>query len=409
MPISRFVRAARAYLKLAEPARRAANLAAAAIVLGGAAACASPAMAQAPAAATTVTDLAGRTIRIPAADPKRILLGESRTLEAVALLEGQHPLARIVGWQGDLPTMDPQRFNAYAQRFPAIREIPLIGRASEDSISDEKALALKPDVAIFSIAGHGPSRYNALVKQLEATGTTVVFIDFRLHPMQDTLPSIRLLGQVLHREQAASDYLAFYQQHLARVQQVVGAIPEAQRPKVFIDMLAGVWDAGCCHTAGKGNFGEFISAAGGRNIAADLLPGVLGDLSMEQIIASRPDVYIATGSRTKPGLASLRVGAQTGEQDARASLAQLVARPGFDTIKAIHEGRVHGIAHDYYDSPYNIIAIEAFAKWFYPDRFKALDVKATQAELYRRFLAVPVTGTEWVDTPLPAAGQQAAR
>ncbi|MDC6132570.1 ABC transporter substrate-binding protein, partial [Burkholderia gladioli] len=151
------------------------------------------------------------------------------------------------------------------------------------------------------------------------------------------------VDQVLHREQAASDYLAFYQQHLARVQQVVGAIPEAQRPKVFIDMLAGVWDAGCCHTAGKGNFGEFISAAGGRNIAADLLPGVLGDLSMEQIIASRPDVYIATGSRTKPGLASLRVGAQTGEQDARASLAQLVARPGFDTIKAIHEGRVHGI------------------------------------------------------------------
>ncbi len=217
------------------------------------------------------------------------------------------------------------------------------------------------------------------------------------------------VDQVLHREQAASDYLAFYQQHLARVQQVVGAIPEAQRPKVFIDMLAGVWDAGCCHTAGKGNFGEFISAAGGRNIAADLLPGVLGDLSMEQIIASRPDVYIATGSRTKPGLASLRVGEQTGEQDARASLAQLVARPGFDTIKAIHEGRVHGIAHDYYDSPYNIIAIEAFAKWFYPDHFKALDVKATQAELYRRFLAVPVTGTEWVDTPLPAAGQQAAR
>ncbi|MEK6419496.1 MAG: iron ABC transporter substrate-binding protein, partial [Burkholderia gladioli] len=66
MPTPRFVHAARAYLKLAEPARRAANLAAAAIVLGGAAVCASPAMAQAPApaAATTVTDLAGRTIRI---------------------------------------------------------------------------------------------------------------------------------------------------------------------------------------------------------------------------------------------------------------------------------------------------------------------------------------------------------
>ncbi|MEK6425772.1 MAG: ABC transporter substrate-binding protein [Burkholderia gladioli] len=359
-------------------------------------------------AAQTVTDLAGRTIRIPAAAPKRILLGESRTLEAVALLEGAHPLARIVGWQGDLPTMDPQRFDAYAKVFPQIRQVPLIGKASEESISDEKALALKPDVAVFSVAGHGPSRYNALVKQLEATGTTVVFLDFRLHPMQNTVPSIRLLGQVLHREKEANDYIAFYQQHLARVKQVVDAIPEAQRPKVFVDMLAGVWDAGCCHTAGKGNFGEFVDAAGGRNIAAGLLPGVLGDLSMEQIIAARPDVYIATGARTKPGLASLRVGALTSQQDARASLAQLVARPGFDTIKAIRDGRVHGIAHDYYDSPYNIVAIEAFAKWFYPDRFKTLDVNATQAELYRRFLAVPLTGTEWVDSPLPATAAATA-
>jgi iron complex transport system substrate-binding protein len=128
-----------------------------------------------------------------------------------------------------------------------------------------------------------------------------------------------------------------------------------------------------------------------------LVPGVLGDISMEQIIAAQPDVYIATGSRTKPGLASLRVGALTSEPDAQASLAALVARPGFDTIKAIHDGRVHGISHNYYDSPYNIVAIEAFAKWFYPQQFKDLDVNATQSELYSRFLAVPPDGAYWVD------------
>ncbi|MFM0737450.1 ABC transporter substrate-binding protein [Paraburkholderia xenovorans] len=359
-------------------------------------------VATAVAQAQTVTDLAGRTVRIPA-EPHRILLGESRLLMAVALLEGQHPLARVVGWQGDLPTMDPQTFDAYAEKFPAIRQVPLIGKATEDSISDEKALSLKPDLAIFSIAGHGPSRYNALVKQLEATGTTVVFVDFRLHPMQNTLPSIKLLGAVMHREKEADAYAQFYQQHLARVQNVVNRIPQAQRPKVFVDLLAGVWDAGCCHTAGNGNFGEFVTAAGGRNIAAGLVPGVLGDISMEQVIAARPDVYVATGSRTKPGLASLRVGALTSDADARASLAALVARPGFETIKAIHDGRVHGISHNYYDSPYNIVAIEAFAKWFYPQQFKDLDVRATQAELYRRFLAVPPDGAYWVDAPATAA------
>jgi iron complex transport system substrate-binding protein len=353
-------------------------------------------------AAGTVTDLAGRTVKIPA-DPHRILLGESRLLMATALLEGKQPLARIVGWQGDLPAMDPQTFDAYAQTFPGIRQIPLIGKATEDSISDEKALSLKPDLAIFSLGGHGPSRYNALVKQLEATGTTVVFVDFRLHPLQNTIPSIKLLGAVMHREKEADAYAQFYQEHLARLQSVVNAVPQAQRPKVFVDLLAGVWDAGCCHTAGNGNFGEFVTAAGGRNIAAGLVPGVLGDISMEQVIAAQPDVYIATGSRTKPGLASLRVGAQTSDADSRASLATLVARPGFDTIKAIHDGRVHGVSHNYYDSPYNIVAIEAFAKWFYPQQFKDLNVQATQAELYRRFLAVPPDGAYWVGAPCKAA------
>jgi iron complex transport system substrate-binding protein len=218
--------------------------------------------ANAPGAATldamqTVTDVAGRTVKIPA-NPQRILLGESRLLMAVALLEGQHPLANIVGWQGDLQSHDPQTFNAYAAKFPQIRDIPLIGGATEGSVSDEKALSLKPDLAIFTYGGEGPGRYNALVKQLEATGTAVVFVDFRIHPMQNTLPSVKLLGEVLHRNDEANAYIRFYSDHLAHVRSLVSGVPEAQRPKVFIDLLAGVWGP-CCHTAGNGSFGEFIS------------------------------------------------------------------------------------------------------------------------------------------------------
>src|SRR5580698_10891254 len=171
----------------------------------------------------TVIDIAGRPVKIPPS-PKRILLGENRLLMAVALLEGKEPLARIVGWQGDLPTEDPQTFAAYAARFPRITQIPLIGRATEYSVSPEKALSLKPDVAIFSVGGEGPGRYNALVKQLESIGTTVVFVDFRQHPLKDTLPSIRLLGEVLHRNDEANAYIQFYTEHLARVESVVSKI-----------------------------------------------------------------------------------------------------------------------------------------------------------------------------------------
>ncbi|CAH2803594.1 MAG: hypothetical protein CBARDMAM_4717 [uncultured Caballeronia sp.] len=47
----------------------------------------------------------------------------------------------------------------------------------------------------------------------------------------------------------------------------------------------------------------------------------------------------------------------------------------------LHDGCVHSIWHNYYDSPYNIIVIEALAKWIYPEQLKDLSVKATHDEL----------------------------
>ncbi|KAG0162236.1 Ferrisiderophore receptor Irp6A [Apophysomyces sp. BC1015] len=343
----------------------------------------------------TVVDVAGRRVSVPV-HPRRILLGESRLLMAVALLEGAHPLANIVGWQGDLDARDPQTFDVYAKRFPSIRQIPLIGKATEHSVSSEKALSLKPDLAIFTFGGEGPGRYNALVQQLEEAGTAVVFVDFRQHPMRNTLPSMRLLGEVLGRQAEADAYIRFYTEHLAHIKDTIRDVPPVQRPTVFVDLLAGAWGA-CCHTAGHGSFGEFVEAAGGRNIAADLLPGALGDISMEQLIVAQPDVYVVTGSWMRPGAPSLHVGALTSARDARQSLAALISRPGYGALKAIRDGRAYGIWHNYYDSPYNIIAIEALAKWFYPERFRTLDVQATHDELYRRFLSVPPDGTYWVD------------
>lgn len=350
-------------------------------------------------AGETVIDMAGRRVTLPD-HVERVLLGEGRLLYAMALLEGKDPLRRIVGWQGDLEALDPQTWATYRQAFPGIDRIPLIGKSSEATVSVEKALALKPDIAIFSVGGHGPSRHNALVQRFEAAGIPVVFVDFRQSPLKDTAPSIELMGKALHRESQAKAYLDFYRQHMDRVRTAVASVPAAEHPKVFIELLAGVW-GGCCHTAGKGNLGELVQAAGGINIAADLLPGVIGDLNLEQVIASAPDVYVATGSRREGDRPALHIGAQTPADEARRSLDALLTRPGLTAIKAIREGHVHGLWHNYYDSPYNIVAIEAFVSWFYPGRFPDIDPAKTQAELYSRFLAVPPGGTYWIDGDKP--------
>lgn len=346
--------------------------------------------------AATVTDIAGRSVEVPA-KVDRILLGEGRLFYAVSLLEGKKPFDRIVGWQGDFRKLNPQTYSVYQAKFPEIDKIPLIGNTTADSVSPEKVLTLNPDVAIFGLSGHGPGRDSQLVKQLEKAGVPVVFVDFRTSPLKNTLPSMRLLGKVLHREQQAENYINFYQDNVRLVTDVTSKIPDNQKPSVFIELKAATSDD-CCGTAGNGNMGDFIDLAGGNNIAKGLLPGALGQINLEKVLSANPDVYIASGAKAPdakdPGI---KLGAKVTEQQARDSLNSAMQRTGISTLKAVQDGNSHAIWHSYYNSPYNVLAVQAFAKWIYPEKFASLDPKKTMDSMYQQFLAVDRSGTYWVD------------
>lgn len=346
------------------------------------------------AAATTVTDIAGRQVVIPDR-VDRIVLGEGRLFYALALLEGQQPLARIAGWQGDFRRLDTQTYARYRARFPQIDNIPLIRNTTADSISPEKVLTLQPDIAIFGLSGHGPGRNSELVNQLEKAGVPVVFVDFRTAPLKNTLPSIKILGQALHREPQAERFITFYQQQLKKVTDITTTLPAAQKPGVFIELRAATMEA-CCGSAGKGNMGDLIDLAGGNNLARDLLPGPLGQVNLEKVLALDPQIYIATGGKAPGATPGVMMGAQVDEATARQSLKTVLARPGIATLTAVKQHRAYGLWHNFYNSPYNILAIQAMAGWFYPALFSSLDPHQTEREMYQQFLAVEPGGTYWV-------------
>ncbi|MDR0218060.1 MAG: ABC transporter substrate-binding protein [Enterobacteriaceae bacterium] len=344
--------------------------------------------------AETVTDIAGRTVEVPT-KVNRILLGEGRLFHAVALLEGKNPLARIAGWQGDFRKLDPQTYAIYKAKFPEIDNIPLIGSTSADTVSSEKVLALNPDIAVFGLSGHGPGKDSELVKQLEKAGIPVVFVDFRSEPLKNTLPSIRMLGKVLHREKQAEAYADFYEKNQKLVTDITNSIPAEKKPSVFIELKASSGE--CCGTAGNGNMGDFIDLAGGKNIAKEILPAPLGLVNLEKVIAADPYIYIASGAKNPGDKAEgIKMGAQTSLETARASLKAIVGRNGINTLTAVKEGRTYGVWHNYYNSPYNVVATQVFAKWFYPEKFSDLDPQKTLKELHAKFLAVEPAGTYWV-------------
>jgi len=353
--------------------------------------------------ARQVTDLAGRVVTVPD-HPQRVLLGEGRFVFAMALLDRKDPVARVVGWQGELKQQDPYSWAQLVKRYPKAADVPLIGKTSEASVSPEKIVSLAPDVAVFSLSGHGPGRNNPMIAALQAAGIPIVFIDFRQHPVQNTVPSMRILGQALDRQAEADAYIAFYEERLARVRKIVQPVPAAQRPRVFVEMLAGVWPA-CCHTTGNGSFGDLLEAAGGVNVAAPVLPGAIGDVSLEFLLDAKPDIYVATGSRSEPGRPGLLVGPGATRRVSADSLTVLLDRDGIRDLDAVKHHRAYGIWHAFYNSPYNVAAIEAMAKWFYPDQAAALNPEDTLDSLARQFLNGADVGTYWT---VPGAASQAS-
>lgn len=337
-----------------------------------------------------LTDIVGRevTLAVPA---KRVIIGEGRQLLTLSLLHPD-PVSILAGWAGDFKISGGKLYEAYLEQYPALANVPLIGVSGKETVSTEQMIALKPDLAIFGSGSHGPDSKSAnVIRQLEAAGIPIIFIDFRLHPFKNTIPSMEILGKALGREQEAQAYISFYNNRLSYIASTLSKQKQLYKPKVYMEMIRGVQVG----TPGKGNLGEFIEFVGGDNIGK-ILPGEVGTLNMEHVISEQPDIYIATGIAV-PGQDGLVIGYDISLAQAQASIKQLANRTVLSPVKAIQQNQVFGMWHVFYDSPLNIAAVEAIARWVHPELFGNLRPDGTLSEINKRFLALPLKGAFFVE------------
>jgi iron complex transport system substrate-binding protein len=349
----------------------------------------------------TVTDVAGRevTVRRPL---RRVVLGEGRQLLALALIHPD-PVSLLAGWPADLQRQDKVTYGLYRRKFPDLERVPIIGRGSADTFSIEGALSVQPDIAILS-GGYGPSvRSSEVVQRFEAAGIPVVFIDFVADPIENTVPSMRLLGRLLAREAAAEDFVGFHRTRTRRIEERL-AQTKPTRPTVLMHAHAGLQE--CCNSPGRATIGAFIDAAGGHNIAVDVLKQPFGQLSLEYVIARNPEIYVATGGTHLQGSGGLVMGPGVAPDAAREILRALAQRPGIAGLDAVRNRRVHGIWHLFNNMPLNVLALEALAEWFHPTLFADVDPAASLREANARFLSVPLEGAYWISLqPDSASGR----
>lgn len=369
------------------------------VFLRGLAAFAGLAAAALPAAAekVTVTDIIGRKVEVEA-PVRKIILGEGRQIYFVAALDKDEPFKRVVGWRDDLGKADPETYRAYAKRYPQIAKLPVFGGMKEGAFDIEQAIALKPDVLFLNIEARVASDEAKLVEKLAAIGIPVVYVDFREKPFEHTEPSMRLIGKLFGKEQIAEDFIKFRAGQIAIVTDRLAKAKELKRPLVMVERAGGFSDD-CCMSFGNENYGKMVEVAGGRNLATPLIPGTFGTVNPERIVADNPDVVIVTGSSWDayvPGGAWVGLGNGADMTEARRKLANLMKRPAFSQTAAVKNGRVHAIWHQFYNSPYQFVAIQQIAKWLHPALFADVDPDATMKELHERFLPLPYEPGLWV-------------
>lgn len=339
----------------------------------------------------TVTDMEGRMVTMNYPVERIIMTESSRTTELSAIY-GDGFEDKIVGWDDDFKKFAGDGYQCYVKKYPMMADVPDVGLVEDGTFSVEKVILLKPDVVIMHnwMYSYNEESTKDVVSKLDRAGIPVLFVDFYLDPMNNTTESMLLFGKILGKEQRAQEIVSFYNSRTNAVYSRLANI-QGNKPDVYIEVgIKGPSDYG--DSFGNIAWGSMIPKAGGNNIAEPLLGNKDEPISPEYIVDHNPDVIILTGRNwSMPG--SLRLGYTTSADVAKNTMAPFLQRPGWNTLDAVKNHRVYGIYHGYCLSIYNFVALEAMAKWFYPEEFKDVDPNATLKEFHEKFMPVEYTGT----------------
>jgi len=348
-----------------------------------------PLLAQAGDWPVTVKDLDNRTVTIEH-KPQRIILQDGRDIFALALLARDNPFANVVAWNNLPKKQDSETWNVLKRKWPDAEKILDMKFSDQGNVDLETVISRQPDLMIAQLRAKPSLVQTGVLAKLEALHIPVVFVDYELHPVENTLPSIALLGKVMGETDRAQAYIDFYQQRLDMIHQRLANL--SKKPLVFIEPIAGVGglDNGCCFTHARNGWGGLVEAAGGINIGSQLLPGATGTVSVEKIISMNPDYYLMTGSkRPGKGTAVIPFGYNVDPKEVQMAFNALLARQGVSSIPAVVKGHTGAVYHHFYNNPYNIIAIEILSKTFYPAQFADVDPLADFHALIKQFTRIP--------------------
>jgi iron complex transport system substrate-binding protein len=253
---------------------------------------------------------------------------------------------------------------------PTVRDLPEVGRLTGrgGTANLEAVMNAKPDV-IVDFGSVNPTYVSLADRVQSQTGIPYLLIDGRF---ADTAKALRLLGSVLGVEARAEQLARRTEQILDAVDGVVHAVPDAQRPHVYLARRANGLETG-----NRGSINtEIIERAGGLNVVdANSERGGLVEVSLEQVLAWNPDTIVTTDRNF------------TGETKS--------VTP-WQNVEAVRRGRIFlspSLPYGWIDSPPSLnrlLGLQWLASLFFPERHK-IDIRTEAKDFYRLFYQVDLT------------------
>ena len=325
-------------------------------------------MGAAQAAQKEVTDVQGRKVKIES-PAKRVLLGFY--FEDYMAVGTEKAFDKVVGisreaWEG----------------------WPDVGEVEVQSFSVEKTLALRPDVIVLAkwqYQGLGPD-----VDRLEQSGIPIVVVDYNDQDVKNHVASTLLLGEITGQQARAKKIANEYKEAVETITSRIAKAGKA-KPKVYVE-FGNKGPSEYSFSYGKNMWGPMITTAGGENIAAPFVE-YWGPLNPEQIIASRPDVILISGTESKKNPNAMLMGEGVDKADAQQRLEGYAKRPGWGSLPAIKDKRIYGVYQGASRSITDYPSIQYIAKVAYPELFKDVDPQANYISFYKRYLPVTPNGT----------------
>jgi iron complex transport system substrate-binding protein len=302
----------------------------------------------------TITDMAGRTVTIPAHVTS--VLGTSPPTTMLIYMIAPD---KLLGWNSNNSGFLPQKY----LNLPAVG-----GWFGGKEGNYESFLSMHPDIILEGYNQQGDMKATVDARQDKFGSLPVVGVENSVDALGYTEP-IKFMGNLLGEPEQAEKMITFYNNVLDQVTSKVAIIPEDK--KVTVYQAAG---ADGLTTEVKGSpHSQLIDVAGGVNVVDEPLTDAFGEIkvSMEQVMTWNPEVIIV--------------------EDANL-YKKMFTDPSWSQVKAVKDNRVYltpKTPFSWYDHPpgvNRIIGIPWTAKMLYPDEFKDMDLNQLIKDFHSLFL-----------------------